>query len=85
MRTTLDVADDVLLAARELARREGKIVGQVLSELAREALRRPAASPKPSGAAEQPESFLGFHPFPSRGGEVTNDLVDRLRDEDASE
>jgi hypothetical protein len=34
MRTTLDINDDVLRAARELARRERKTVGAVISELA---------------------------------------------------
>ena len=37
MRTTLDIADDVLFAAKELARREKKPLGQVISELARRA------------------------------------------------
>ena len=33
MRTTLDIADDVLLGAKELARRERKTAGRVVSEL----------------------------------------------------
>ena len=37
MRTTLDIEDDVLLAAKELARRSGSSAGQVLSRLARQA------------------------------------------------
>lgn len=79
MRTTLDIADDVLLAAKELARRERKTAGQVLSELARRALSQPAqASPDGEGV-----EFLGFRPFPSRGGVVTNELIDRLREEEA--
>jgi Arc/MetJ family transcription regulator len=43
MRTTLDLDDDVLASAKEIARREGKTAGRVLSELARQALTRPAA------------------------------------------
>ncbi len=39
MRTTLDIDDDVLLAAKELARREGETAGRVLSRLARAGLR----------------------------------------------
>ena len=35
MRTTLDIADDVLQAAKERARREKKTAGEVISELAR--------------------------------------------------
>jgi hypothetical protein len=38
MRTTLDIDDDVLQAAKELAAVRKKTTGQVLSELARQAL-----------------------------------------------
>ena len=38
MRTTLDIDDDVLQAAKELAQVRRKTAGQVLSELARKAL-----------------------------------------------
>ena len=43
MRTTLDIADDVLLAAKELARRQKKPLGEVISELARQAFAAPEA------------------------------------------
>ena len=36
MRTTLDIADDVLFAAKDVARIERKPLGQVISELARQ-------------------------------------------------
>jgi 2-phospho-L-lactate guanylyltransferase (CobY/MobA/RfbA family) len=42
MRTTVQIEDDVLSAARELARLQGKSMGRVISELARKGL-RPAA------------------------------------------
>ena len=45
MRTTLDIADDVLLAAKELARRQKKPLGEVISELARQAFAAPEAPP----------------------------------------
>jgi hypothetical protein len=38
VRTTLDIDDDVLQAAKELAAARKKTTGQVLSELARKAL-----------------------------------------------
>ena len=41
MRTTLDIDDDVLHAAKERARREQKTAGQVISELVRQALTAP--------------------------------------------
>lgn len=79
MRTTLDIADDVLHAAKELARRDKKTAGEVISELAKRALLHRCGG----RATEKPEGFFGFHPFPSRGGIVTNEIIYRLRDEDA--
>lgn len=38
MRTTLDIEKDVLLAAKEMARREGKTTGRIISQLVRQAL-----------------------------------------------
>lgn len=76
MRTTLDLDDDVLASAKEIALREKKTAGQVLSELARKGLTHGAA-----GAARGGTAVLGFTPFASRGGVVTNELIRRLRDE----
>jgi hypothetical protein len=78
MRTTLDIDDDVLNAAKERARRERKSIGQVVSELARVAL-----TAVPFKVARGAKPLHGFRPFPSRGGVVTNELIDKLRDEDA--
>jgi hypothetical protein len=78
MRTTLDIADDVLLAAKERARREHKTAGEVVSELLRQAL----TAPQPS-AVREPKAVYGFKPFARRGGIVTNELIDQLRSEDA--
>ena len=80
MRTTLDIADDVLQAAKELARRNKKTAGEVLSELARAALTGLAAS---AGSREKTEELFGLRPFPSRGGVVTNELIEQLRGDDA--
>ena len=76
MRTTLNLDDDVLAVVRERARRERRSVGEVLSELARQALtgREPAAP----AAAE----FHGFRPLPHRGKLVSNDLIDQLREDE---
>ena len=79
MRTTLDIANDVLQAAKERARREKKTTGEVISELARSAL---TASPE-APAARAPRALHGFRPFPKRGGIVTNELIDKLREDDA--
>lgn len=89
MRTTLDIADDVLFAAKELARREKKPLGQIISELARRAFAQPDGSlgtgdvtSGPTPVASEQLATYGIHPLPSRGGLVSNELIDRLRDEE---
>ena len=77
MRTTLDIAEDVLLAAKALGKREHKSTGQVISELARKALQ----SPSPIVSTDQ-EEFLGFRPLPPRGVVVSSELIEQLRDEE---
>ena len=77
MRTTLDIADDVLLAVKDRARREKRSAGELLSELAREALTHRYRVPE----ATEPEGFFGFEPLPSRGEAVSNELIDKLREE----
>jgi hypothetical protein len=75
MRTTLDIDDDVLQAAKELGQRQNKTAGKVLSELARKGLSHQETASASSGK----NAFLGFNPFPRRGGVVTNELINRLR------
>ena len=74
MRTTLDIDDDVLLAAKRLSTQRRVSAGKVLSELARQAL-----IPK-----EAPKTKNGVRLFPIQPGArpVTLELVNRLRDED---
>lgn len=85
MRTTLDIEDDVLIAAKEIARREKKPLGQVISDLARRAFAQgpgPARGRQPRAPrVAEPLSAYGIHPLPARGGLVTNELIDRLRDD----
>ncbi|MBI3150410.1 MAG: antitoxin [Betaproteobacteria bacterium] len=81
MRTTLDIDDDVLALAKELARRERKSAGQVISELAKRALTQ-TVPPNERLQASEPDSFCGFRPFASRGPLVGNEEVDRLRDQE---
>jgi hypothetical protein len=75
VRTTLNLDEDVLLAVRERARREKRPAGEVLSDLARQALTnryRPAGEAQPA--------HHGFQPLPRRGAAVSNTLIDRLRE-----
>ena len=73
MRTTLDIDEDVLLAAKEMAGQKGIPTGKAVSELLRQAL-----APK-----DTPTFHNGIPIFPHRpdGGIVTMELVNRLRDE----
>lgn len=76
MRTTIKIDDDVLLAARSLAERERKSVGEVLSALVRIAL-------KGDPLARRPKSRNGIPLLPStsHAKPVTMELVNQLRDE----
>jgi hypothetical protein len=77
MRTTLAIDDDVLAAAKALAERQHKSVGEVISLLARQGLRK---DEPPAEAATLRNGIPLLKPRP--GAEpVTLDLVNQLRDE----
>lgn len=71
MRTTLDIDNDVLEAAKDIAAARKKTTGQVLSDLAREALSQPRA-------ARRISIRNGFPMLEADGGVVTSELVERL-------
>lgn len=73
MRTTLNIDDDILAAARRLATAEHKGLGEVISALARHAL-QPAATP--------PRTRNGIPLLPVRFGtpSVTAELVKHFLD-----
>jgi hypothetical protein len=74
VRTTLDIDEDVLQAAKEIALQERTTAGKVLSNLARKAL-----------APERGDEVRNGVPLlPPRAGEgvVTAEEVQRLRDDD---
>ena len=71
MRTTLNVDDDVLLAAKQRAALEGISVGEALSAMAREGLR----STKSSRVRN------GVHLIPNAKRRVTPESVQELLDE----
>lgn len=74
MRTTLNIDDDVLQAAKEIAANRGLSAGEVLSELARKAL-EPRSTPRVRNG-------VPLMPRRPRGGRrPTLELVNRLRDE----
>lgn len=76
MRTTLDLDDDVLIAAKAHAAREKRSLGAVISDLARESLQRPATG---AGRARAPRGGR-FAVLPARKEVVTAEHVRRLMD-----
>jgi hypothetical protein len=77
MRTTLDIEEDVLQAAKELAQLEGSTAGRILSLLARRGLTVPKQKP-----TNFPASREGVPLVRSRGEVVTLARVRQLMDEE---
>jgi hypothetical protein len=75
MRTTLDLDDDILQAAKELAAARGTTAGRVLSELARKAL-TPAKTPRVRNGVPL------LPPRPPGSPRLTMKLVNELRDDE---
>jgi hypothetical protein len=72
MRTTIAIDDDVLAAAKAIARQKKQTIGKVVSELARNSLRPPAASAERNG--------VPLLPVRRPDAIVTLDVVNALRD-----
>lgn len=73
MRTTLAIDDDILLAAKAMARQQDRSIGEVISDLARRSLRRPQAGGERNGIP-----LLSSRPD---GPIVDLEMVNALRDE----
>ena len=73
MRTTLDIEDDVLAAAKEMARHEHCSAGQVISRLAKLVLTTRLDQ-------QTAPCVAGFRPLPARGVLVSNAQVNALRE-----
>lgn len=73
MRTTLTIDDDVLIVAKAIAQQQHRSLGEVVSDLARRALRRPRA----------PRVRNGIPLLAQRDDQavVTLEIVNALRDE----
>ncbi len=74
MRTTVDLDDDVLAPAKEIARKKGITLGRFLSDVTRQSM----------AGNEQPKVRNGVRVFERKPGgpKVTMELVNRLRDEE---
>lgn len=73
MRTTLQLDDDVLSAARALAEQQGRTLGEVVSELARKGL-APEAAP-------QYRNGIRLMPVRANARPTALEEINRLRDE----
>jgi hypothetical protein len=71
MRTTLDIDDDVLTAARAIARAGNRTIGSAISDLARASL----------SSAEQPTYRGGFRLMRPSSTPITSEMVQRLIEE----
>ncbi|MEK1886997.1 MAG: CopG family transcriptional regulator [Phyllobacterium sp.] len=74
MRTTLAIDDDVLIAAKGLAERHHKTVGEIISMLARKSLQTSVAN-----RAER--NGVPLLAVTDKSKPVTMELVNQLRDE----
>jgi hypothetical protein len=74
VRTTLDVDEDVLQAAKEIAANRGTTAGKVLSDLARKALTSSRSGRERNGVPLMPRRQKGSR-------RPTMETVNRLRDE----
>jgi hypothetical protein len=75
MRTTLDIDEDVLTAAKQLARKRKSTAGEVISDLVRQAL---TASSTPD---EEPRYRNGFRLLPRTGQIITSEMVKKWLEE----
>ena len=75
MRTTLAIDDDVLVAAKAMARQQDRSLGEVISDLARRSLRRPVTVGSRNGVP----LLQVKHDAPP----VTLETVNALRDDTA--
>lgn len=73
MRTTLTIDDDVLLAAKAIAERRKRTIGEVISDLARKSLVKPEPGATRNG--------IPLLPRRSDASLVTLETVNKLRDE----
>ena len=79
MRTTLFIDDDVLAAAKVLARQRKQPIGSVISDLAREGLAQ--ANRKNQATPKAQRNGLALLPRRADGSPVDLELVNSLRED----
>ena len=85
MRTTLDLDEDILAAAKSLAKAANTTAGRIISDTMRRAIQNGLAEQRPIAGelkAVEPQAVYGFTALtPSGQHIVTPDMVRALRDE----
>ena len=86
MRTTLDLDEDILAAAKSLAKAGQTTAGRIISDTMRRAIQMGLADPSQTIAtkslAMEPQAVHGFVPLTSSGQQiVTSDMVRAIRDD----
>ena len=76
MRTTLNIDADVLAVAKQLAKTRNSTTGQVISDLARQALTRSPIR------GEEPRYRNGFRILPATGQIITSEMVQKWLEDD---
>jgi len=86
MRTTLDLDEDILNAAKSLAKAGQTTAGRIISDTMRRAIQMGLADPSQTIATQslamEPPAVYGFVPLTSSGQQiVTSDMVRAIRDD----
>jgi hypothetical protein len=86
MRTTLDLDEDILNAAKSLAKAGQTTAGRIISDTMRRAIQMGLADPSQTittqSLAKEPSAVYGFVPLTSPGQQiVTSDMVRAIRDD----
>jgi hypothetical protein len=86
MRTTFDLDDDVLAAAKALAKVRQTTAGRIISDTMRRAIQLGLADAEPNSdanpGAAPPAHVFGFSPLTAPGHQIVTDVTVRaLRDE----
>lgn len=82
MRTTLEIDDDVLFAAKELGAKERKTAGKILSEFFRHALQAGNSGGSMEQAGQPYALKNGIPVLPGRGELVTTEHIEQLMEQE---
>lgn len=78
LKTTLDIDDDVLFAAKELAAKKRKTVGKILSDIFRLAVQSGNTGPNRPKSVQLYTMKYGISVLPPRGKAITTEHIHRI-------